>query len=64
LNGAGRKPRREHAHPTDDVYPGAEYTEEEREFIMACDRYRTNHNLRWLSLTDVLVVVKSMGYKR
>jgi hypothetical protein len=43
---------------------GSDYTDEEREFIMAVERWKVvNHN-RFPTSTQILAVAKSMGYRR
>lgn len=45
-------------------YPGSEYDDEERELLRAVDRYREEHHIRFPSVTDVLKVVRELGYRR
>jgi hypothetical protein len=42
---------------------GSDYSDEERVFLQACDRYRIQKRLPFLALTDVLFVVKQLGYR-
>jgi len=50
-------------HPIEELpHVGAAYSDEERDFLAACDRYRVEKHLPFLALTDVLYVLKQMGY--
>ena len=47
-----------------EVHPGGDYSDEEREFLLAIDRYKTESNRRFLSWREVLRVFKSLGYRK
>lgn len=40
------------------------YTEDELEFIKAMDRYKRENNKPFPTLTEVLSVLKSLGYRK
>lgn len=40
------------------------YTDEEREFLHACDRFRERYHRRFLYATDYLEIIKELGYKK
>lgn len=42
---------------------GSDYTDEEREFIMACEREKRRLNKINLSCADVLALAKRLGYR-
>ncbi len=48
----------------DNVCLGANYTEEEVEFLKAMERYMEAKHRRFPAFTEVLDVVKSLGYRR
>jgi hypothetical protein len=41
-----------------------EYDDEEREFLMAMDRYRRENRRPWPTWSEVLEVLKSLGYRK
>jgi hypothetical protein len=41
-----------------------EYTDEEREFLVAVDRWKGETGTRFPTLTQLLGVLKSLGYRR
>lgn len=43
---------------------GSEYTDEERVFMMAVDAYKRKHNRPWPTLSEILAVAKSLGYRK
>lgn len=45
-------------------FPGSEYTEDEAELLRAVDGYKTAHNRRYLSYTEVLAVARSLGRRK
>jgi hypothetical protein len=47
-----------------DNFPGSDYSDEEREFLMAIDRYKRERRRVHLSWREVLVIAKSLGYRR
>jgi hypothetical protein len=40
------------------------YDDEQREFLAACDRHRRQKHKVFLTATDFLEVLKSLGYQR
>jgi len=52
------------ARPMGDEFPGSGYTDEEQEVLKAADRYRHDHGLRFLAVTDMLLLLKQLGYTR
>ena len=51
--------------PFHGVYTdGREYTDDEREFIAAMERWMKEHRCRFPKFTDVLNVAKSLGYRK
>ena len=48
----------------DGTFPGAELTKEEVEFCMAMDRYKRAHRRPWPTCSEVLHVLKSLGYRK
>ncbi len=49
--------------PSDGVNSGSDYSDEEREFLMAMDRWKLAHH-NFPSWCEVLEVFKSLGYRR
>jgi hypothetical protein len=43
---------------------GAEYTEEEAEFLKAAERYRAQKKLRFLSAIDYFRIALELGWRR
>lgn len=43
---------------------GAGYTDEEREFLLAVDLYKRRHRRPFPAWTELLAVVKALGYRR
>lgn len=61
-SGAVRRLRR----PVENATTGRDegYSEEETDFLLACEAYRTRYAKRFLAACDYLFVLKSMGYSR
>ena len=55
--------RPKHAKP-DTIERGRDYTDEEFEFLKACEEYRTEIRASCLDATDYLYVIKKLGYKK
>lgn len=53
-------------HPAglEQTYAGGDYSDEERDFILAMERYRRVRGRRFPSCREVLAVLKSLGYRR
>lgn len=43
---------------------GSDYTDEEREFMAAMDRFKRDHHKPFPTCRDVLAVIWSLGYRR
>ena len=43
---------------------GAEYTDEEREFLVAIELYQRKEKRRYPAWSEILLVFKSLGYRR
>jgi hypothetical protein len=50
--------------PPYGAHPGADYTAEELEVLRAVDRYCRRWGRRFPEVTEVLAVLKSLGYRR
>jgi hypothetical protein len=48
----------------DEVHAGANYSDEEREFLLAIEKYQRASGRRYLSWHEVLRVLKSLGYRK
>lgn len=48
----------------DATFPGCEYTDEEREFLVAMDRYKRDTGHKFPTWSEVLKVLKSLGYEK
>ena len=44
--------------------PGSDYSDEEREFFMAIDRYKRRHHRPFPTWREVLHIVHCLGYRR
>lgn len=47
-----------------DTFPGCDYTDEEREFMLAMDLYKREHKRPFPSWREVLSVIHSLGYRK
>ena len=56
------RPECERTGAIDSVNVGAGYSDEQLEFLKEVERYKKVHRKKFLSCTEVLEVVKSMGY--
>ena len=45
-------------------FPGSDVTPAEWEFLKAMERYQRMHQRRFPSLREVLMVLKSLGYRK
>jgi hypothetical protein len=53
--------------PIDSIFEtnlGGDYTDEEREFLVALERYRQSRHRRFPSCREILQVIKSLGYEK
>ena len=48
----------------DTVEHGRDYSDEETEFLIACDKHRTKIRASCLDAMDYLYVLKKLGYKK
>ena len=49
---------------TNGLNIGSDYTDEEREFLVAVDRYKRVHHRPHPTWREVLALVKSLGYRK
>jgi hypothetical protein len=49
---------------TGQIHPGADYTDEEREFMVAMDRYKRVNRRPYPSWREVLSVLRDLGYRQ
>jgi hypothetical protein len=47
-----------------EIHLGCDYTDEEREFLVALERYRQSRHRRFPSCREILQVIKSLGYRK
>lgn len=45
-------------------YPGSDYTDEEREFLVAMDRYKRSRRRPHPSWCEVLAVLRGLGWRK
>jgi len=48
----------------DSIEVGADYTDEELEFLKAIDKYRTENNRPFPTFSEILAVLKTLGYNK
>jgi hypothetical protein len=48
----------------EENFPGANFTDEEREFLQAMDRYKRQYQRPFPSWSEVLGVVRRLGYRK
>jgi hypothetical protein len=48
----------------EEVHPGADYTEDERRFLMAMERYKRERRRPFPTWREVLQVFLSLGYRK
>jgi hypothetical protein len=46
------------------LFPGSDYTEEEREFLVAIDRYKRTRRRPYPTWREVLQVLRGLGWRR
>ncbi len=49
---------------TSEINAGSDYTADELEFLKAVSDYKREHHRPFLSWTEVLRIVKSLGYEK
>ncbi len=47
-----------------EIHVGSDYTDDEREFLVALERYRQSRHRRFPSCREILEVIKSLGYQK
>jgi predicted nucleic acid-binding protein len=47
-----------------ETYPGSEYSDEEREFLTALDRYKRRTGRPWPTWLEVLNVLRRLGWRK
>ena len=57
------KPTRTHARMTENL-PGSNYDADETEFLKAMERFQRKYRRRYPTWTEVLLVVRCLGYRR
>lgn len=60
----GLPPRPASVAYTNALNIGADYTDEEREFLAAIDRYKRTRQRPYPTWREVLLVAKALGYRR
>ena len=50
--------------PRDELFPGSEIKADELEFIQAIEQFKKRYQRRYPTWSEVLVVLKSLGYRR
>jgi hypothetical protein len=48
----------------DEAFPGSDYTDEEREFLTAIDRYKTTRRRPHPTWREVLDVLRQLGWRK
>lgn len=48
----------------EETFPGSDYTDEEREFLLAIDRYKRVARRPYPTWREVLRVLHSLGYRK
>lgn len=56
--------RKQSAAGVEVTYPGSDYTDAEREFIVAMDRFRRKSKRRFPTCRDILAVLADLGYRK
>jgi hypothetical protein len=56
-------PQRPAAGP-EEVFPGHDYSDDEREFLVAMERYKRERRRPFPTCREVLAVLLSLGYRR
>lgn len=49
---------------TSELHPGSEYDDEERQFLVAIDRYKRKHGRPHPTFVEVLNVLRRLGWRR
>jgi hypothetical protein len=48
----------------EEVFPGSDYTDEEREFLQAIDRYKRTQRRPYPTWREVLKVLRELGWRK
>ena len=48
----------------EEIFPGHDYSDEEREFLVAIERYKRERRRPFPTCREVLAVLLSLGYRR
>src|SRR5262249_52710816 len=48
----------------EESFPGSDYTDEEREFLQAIDRYKRTHGRPYPTWREVLNVLRELGWRK
>jgi hypothetical protein len=59
-----RPPLHADTNSVDQLFPGSDYTDEERLFLQAMDRFKRTRRRPFPSWSEVLSVVISLGYRK
>lgn len=46
-----------------EILPGSNFSDEERNFLIAVDKYKRANKLRFLACSEYLAIAKSLGYR-
>jgi len=47
-----------------EMYPGADITPDELEFLMAMERFQRKYHRRYPTWREILFVLRSLGYRK
>ncbi len=61
---SGSKPRDEASKPTLFGHDGSLYTDDENEILAACARYKAEHRKGFLSVTEIVWVMRGLGWEK
>lgn len=56
--------RKIRAHGCDENFPGSDYLNDEVELFKAVERYKHRKRLKFVSVRELLEIVKSLGYRK
>lgn len=56
--------RKIRAHGCDENFPGSDYLSDEVELFKAVERYKHKKRLKFVSVRELLEIVKSLGYRK
>jgi hypothetical protein len=48
----------------EEVFPGCDYSDEEREFLQAIDRYKRKQRRPYPTWREVLTILRGLGWRR